>query len=173
MRTLLIFCFATVVSFSSCGQKKEEKEASSHKIVLPEKPLGWVSDFEKLFTASEINYLDSIIEVNERQTTNQLAVVTLALDSSYINNIESFDQISLRLFNQWSVGIKDKNNGIGILISTPLKFVRIEVGLGLESKLTDEEAKIIIDNFIIPEFKQGHYFNGILNALQEIFKETK
>ena len=175
MRTLLTFFVVSVISFSSCGQKEKKtaEKTKTNLIALPEKPLNWVSDFEGILKPSEIIYLDSIIELNEKQTTNQIAVVTLDFDSAYLHTIENYEQVSLRLFRQWGVGLKDKNNGIGILISPQLKMVRIEVGLGLEKKLTDEEAKIIIDSFFIPEFKKGNYYIGIKNGLQEVFKETK
>jgi uncharacterized protein len=71
------------------------------------------------------------------------------------------------------VGKKDKYNGIGILISINLRKIRIEVGYGLESKLTDEEAKKIVDTIIIPEFKNGNYYLGTLYGLKAILKEIE
>jgi len=132
-----------------------------------------VSDFDKIFTIDEAVRLDSIINAHEVKTTNEIAIVTLSLDSFQIKTPKDFDKFSLSLFKKWGVGKKDKNNGIGILISTNLKKIRIEVGLGLESKLTDQEAKKIIDLIILPEFKNGNYYIGVLKGLQQVFIEIE
>ena len=75
------------------------------------------------------------------------------------------------MFNAWGIGEKGKNNGIGVHMSPNLKMIRIEIGYGLNIKLTDEEAKQIIDRIIIPEFKNGNYFIGISKGLKAIFNE--
>ena len=99
MRHLLGFIVISFgLSFSSCGQEnkshnKEKDYSLSH--LIPEKPIGWVSDFEHIFTKTEINYLDSIIAKHKTQTTNELALVTLALDTFSIKTPEDFDQFSL------------------------------------------------------------------------------
>ena len=55
---------------------------------------------------------------------------------------------------------KNINNGIVFGIRTVLKTIRISNGYGIESKLTDVATKAITDSIIIPEFKQGNYFEG-------------
>lgn len=154
-------------------QKKNSKDTLPARSIIPEKPIGWISDFDRVFTLNEAAYLDSLINNHEIQTTNEIALVTLQLDSFQIKTPEDFDKFSLTLFKRWGVGKKDKNNGIGILISINLRKIRIEVGYGLESKLTDVEAKKIIDTIIIPEFKNGNYYLGTLYGLKAILKEIE
>jgi uncharacterized protein len=55
---------------------------------------------------------------------------------------------------------KEKNNGILILISTGHRRIRISNGYGIEKILSDTETKEIIDTIILPEFRNGEYFNG-------------
>ena len=87
--------------------------------------------------------------------------------------MEEFQEFSLELFNEWGVGKDEKDNGIVIVFSKKLRMIRIEVGEGLTTKLTDEEAKAIIDNLIIPAFKKTSYFDGILRGLSEIINEIQ
>jgi uncharacterized protein len=54
-----------------------------------------------------------------------------------------------------------------------LRKVRIETGIGLISKLTDADAKAIIDTAIVPYFKNGEYFKGVSAALDMIMKKIK
>ena len=140
---------------------------------IPKQPIGWVSDFENNFTEVQINFLDSVIAQHETETGDEIAIVTLQLDSVAIKSTEEFEALSLELFNQWGVGKNEKNNGVGIVFSKKLRKIRIEVGKGLESKLTDKEAKDIIDDIILPEFKKSNYYEGILKGLQEIIKEIR
>ena len=176
MRSLLLFLSLAILSFSSCGQKDKkivEEKPAKQEFVFPEKPIGWVSDFEKILTQSQVDFLDSIIQLHEKQTTNEIAVATYEPDTSDIKTIKDFDKFSSALFNKWGVGKKDKNNGVGILISIKFRKIRIETGLGLEAKLTSTESKNIIDTIILPEFKKEQYFSGILNGLNAIFKEIE
>jgi len=165
----------SLLSLSCKGQKteKEKEKISAIDLVIPEKSTGWVSDFEKILTEKQVAFFDSIISLHEQQTTNQVALVTCHLDTSIIHSASDFSQFSLTLFRKWGVGTKEKNNGIGILISTNLKRIRIEVGLGLETKLTNLEAQNIIDSLILPEFKKGDYFIGISKGLEAILSEIK
>ena len=179
MKSAPLDCILLILFFfPCCGQvdsiKKETEERDRiFGSLIPAKAIGWTSDFDNVFTKQEIIYLDSIIGKHEEQTSNEVAVVTLQLDSTSIKSSKDFDEFSLALFRKWGVGKKEKNNGIGILFSRNLRKVRIEVGYGLESKLTNQEAKNIIDTIIVPEFKKSNYFGGIANALKEIIKEIE
>jgi uncharacterized protein len=157
--------FLLSVSLPGWGQKLEE--------LIPSKPSGWVSDLENIFTREQAAYLEGIIGKYEERTSNEIAVVTLHLDSTTIHSAQEFEALSLLLFKKWGVGKKEKNNGIVILFSVHLRRIRIEVGYGLEGLLTDKMAKDITDTSITPEFKQGNYFTGIRQALERIFKEIE
>lgn len=148
-------------------------QTDKFKKLIPVVPLGWVSDYEKNFSNEQLNILDSIIILHEKETSNEIAIVTLEIDTTTIKSLEEFQEFGLELFNEWGVGKDEKNNGIVIVFSKKLRMIRIEVGEGLTTKLTDEEAKAIIDNLIIPEFKKTNYFVGILRGLSEIIKEIQ
>jgi len=171
-----LFCFIIVLSRPCLSQEKVKvnaKDTIPSNSLIPERPTSRVSDFENIFTVDESFVLDSLINVQEEKNSNEIAIITLRLDSTDINTSEEFDDFSLTLFNQWGIGKKEKNNGIGILISTNLRKIRIETGRGLIEKLTDEEAKKIIDTIIIPEFKKGAYYTGTLHGLKAILKEIE
>jgi uncharacterized protein len=61
----------------------------------------------------------------------------------------------------WGIGQKDKNTG-AILLAAPTEHkVRIEVGYGLEGELTNAISSTIINQDILPFFRQGNYEQGI------------
>jgi uncharacterized protein len=142
---------------------------SAYKIPFVIKPLGWTSDYENIFSKKQITELDSILTEFEKQTENEIAVVTI--DSSWTTD-EKFDSLISSITDFWGVGKKNSNNGIVIGISKGLKIIRINNEYGIQTKLTDNETKEIIDDIIIPEFKKGNYFEGtkkgILALMQKI-----
>lgn len=126
---------------------------------------GWVNDFEDIFTVQEENLLDSLIAVYEKRTTTEITIVSIPVDAT---PIDSFDQLTLKLANEWGVGKKDKNNGILIGISKGHRKMRIQVGFGLEETLSDQKTQDIINKVFIPYFKNNQYFNGVLEGTQAI-----
>lgn len=141
---------------------------STYKIPHIIKPLGWTSDYGHIFTDQQIVRLDSTLSNYEKRTGNEIAVVTF--DSSFIHE-ENFDSLVLGIHNLWGVGKIDRHNGILIGISTAKRRIRIDNGSGIVVKLSDKETKAIIDNIVVPEFKQGDYFDGVKNAIEEIMKK--
>ncbi|MEO7584619.1 MAG: TPM domain-containing protein [Ferruginibacter sp.] len=147
-----------------------ESVSSQYKLQFPTRALGWTSDFEHIFSSHQILELDSLISSFEKETTNEIAIVTI--ESSWATK-ESFDSLTMAIAKNWGVGKKHKNNGILIGISTQLRTIRIQNGYGIEAKLTDAETKKIIDDIIIPEFKKGNYFEGTKNGLLVLMQKVR
>lgn len=143
---------------------------SASKIRFPVKALGWTSDFENSFTSNQIIELDSIISSFENETTNEIAVVTIESSST---TKDEFDNLILTILNNWGVGKKGINNGIVIGISTGLRQIRISNGYGIEAKLSDAETKKIIDDMILPEFRNGKFFEGIKSGLLALMQKIR
>ena len=162
--TLLILIFLSLIQIGF-SQTMTEKPTN---FKFPDKN-GFVNDFENIFTSDQILELNQIIKKHEKETSNEIAVVTIMTYAPYDN---LFDY-SLDLGNYWGIGKKNKNNGVLIVFGKQIREIRIQVGYGLEKKLKDDEAKKIIDDVIIPEFKKGDYFSGIKKGLYEIIKEIK
>ena len=150
------------VELSNPSDSIEKRINLSHK--------GYINDYNNLFTNLEVNILDSIIATFEKQTSNEIVIVTF---DSATSNAENFNKFVDKLLNQWGVGKKVENNGILIGISKSLRKIRISNGYGIEKKITDGETKIIIDTLIIPEFKQGKYYEGTLLGLLAMMEKIK
>ncbi|HLK27940.1 MAG TPA: TPM domain-containing protein [Puia sp.] len=144
--------------------------SSKYTVQFPIRPLGWTSDFEHIFSREQISVLDSIIGKFKKETTNEIAIVTI--DSSWITK-EKFDSLILEIHNGWGVGRKNINNGIVIGICMGLRKIRISNGNGIVVKLSDAETKKIIDEIIIPEFKKGDYFEGTKKGLLELMQKVR
>jgi len=132
-------------------------------------PVGYVNDFEGVFSEEQKTELTKIITNFEKETSVEIVIVSITSYSPY----ENLFDYSLDLANHWGVGKKEKNNGIAIVFGMQIHEIRIQIGYGLEDVLADEEAKGIIDHTIIPEFMKGDVYSGIKRGLLEIIKELK
>jgi uncharacterized protein len=69
-----------------------------------------------------------------------------------------------KLFAKWGIGEKGKNNGVLLLASIDDRKLRIEVGYGLEGAINDAKAGRILDEQLIPAFKEQRYGVGLYQA---------
>jgi uncharacterized protein len=120
---------------------------------------GRVVDDADILSSSTRDTLTRLLAEHEKQTGNQVVVVTLkSLQGSTI------EQYGYQLGRAWGIGIKGKNNGALLIVSPNTHDVRIEVGYGLEGLLTDAQSKLIIENVMLPSFRKGDYDGGVLNG---------
>lgn len=124
---------------------------------------GRVNDYGNILNANEERQIEKFLYQNEQNTSSQ--VVLLTLKSLEGENLEDF---SMRVVDKWKIGQKKYDNGALLLVALAEKKVRIEVGYGLESTLTDLKTGYIIRNAITPEFKKGNYSQGIAKGLANI-----
>ncbi|MFZ5835017.1 MAG: TPM domain-containing protein [Pseudomonadota bacterium] len=101
----------------------------------------------------------------ERASKRQLVVVT-------VKDLQGFpiEDFGYRLGRAWGIGEKDKNTGAILLVAPNEREVRIEVAYGLEGELTDAISRAIIEQNILPAFKQDNYEQGIINGTAAILK---
>jgi len=130
-------------------------------------PKNYVSDYENIFTPAEEDSLNRLIASFEKETTNQVAVVSF--DTTMISK-QNFDPLTLQLARVWGIGQKEKNNGILIGICAGYKKMRIQNGTGIEKVLSGEATKAIVDSSFIPFFKQSDYFNGTVTGIHAIIQ---
>lgn len=130
---------------------------------VPQAPQGYVSDYSGLLGANQKQALNTFLNNYELQTTNQIFV-------GIFDSLEggSLEDISIRMAEQWKPGLKEKDNGVLLLIFIQDRKMRIEVGYGLEPVLTDLLANAIITNEIAPAFRKGDYYLGIKNAVYQM-----
>jgi len=124
-----------------------------------------VTDNAAIFTDTEVAVLTDKLTTFETETTTQIVVLTIT--SLRRETIEGY---ALDVFNKNKLGQKNVDNGILILFSKLDKKVRIEVGYGLESTITDALASRIIRHIMIPNFKEKQYFKGINEASNKIIE---
>ena len=128
----------------------------AQEVKIPSRGQGYVSDFASLLKPNDKLTIIKFASELEKKTTAQLAVVTI--QSTQPETIQGF---SVRLFDQWKIGQKDKDNGVLILIAVNDRKAWITTGYGLEGAIPDVIAQKIVQAKMIPYFKSGQYSQGI------------
>ncbi|KQZ80522.1 TPM domain-containing protein [Pseudomonas sp. Root562] len=121
---------------------------------------GRVVDNARMIEPAVREQLTQQLQAHEKSTGEQLVVVTL-------ENLQGTDiaDFGYQLGRYWGIGQKDKNNGALLIVARDERKLRIEVGYGLEDRLTDAQSSVIIHQVITPAFKTGNFSKGISDGV--------
>ena len=122
-----------------------------------------VTDITGTLSTSEQQSLTQQLQDITQKTRAQVAVLIVPSTGD-----DSIEQYATRVFDNWRLGDAKRNDGILIIVAWSDRTVRIQVGYGLEEKVTDALARDIIRSNMIPAFKQQKFAQGLelaINAL--------
>jgi uncharacterized protein len=129
---------------------------------------GYVNDYAGMVSPSARSKIEGELRTFEQSDSTQ--VVILTVPSLEGENIEEF---SIKVAEAWKIGQQQKDNGVLFVVSKQERKIRIEVGRGLEGKLTDLTAGRIIDQVIKPRFKQGDFDGGFITGVSALIDATR
>jgi len=144
---------------------------ASDEIPARPDPPRLVNDFTGTLSAGEVAQLESKL-VNFNDTTSTQIVVVM------VNSLGEYDkaQFADLLGEKWGVGYKGKNNGVVVLVKPKTAAsggeAFITAGYGLEAVVPDITIKQIIEDEMIPYFRENRYFEGIEAGTNILMKLT-
>lgn len=126
---------------------------------------GRVVDEARILSPAQKGEIEAKLSALETKTTDQFVVVTL-------NSLQGTDiaDYGYQLGRAWGIGQKGKNNGVLLIIAPNERAVRIEVGYGLEGDLTDAVTHLIIQNAILPRFRESDFAGGISRGVDDVIQ---
>ncbi len=77
---------------------------------------------------------------------------------------ETIEAYAVRVFEQWQPGRQGVDDGVLLVVAKDDRKVRIEVGYGLEGAIPDITAGRVIQEYLVPRFREGDYAGGIVDA---------
>ena len=129
---------------------------------------GRVTDAADLLDPAQEQALGAKLESLEKQTGRQLVVATIPDLQGY-----AIEDYGYQLGRTWGIGRKDVNDGALLIVAPNEKKVRIEVGYGLEPVLTDALSSVIIQQAILPHFRDGRMADGILAGADALIAQLQ
>ncbi|HXZ01635.1 MAG TPA: TPM domain-containing protein [Stellaceae bacterium] len=127
---------------------------------------GRVVDEAGILSASTRDALTQLLAQHEQQTRQQVVVVTLKSLQG-----ETIEDYGYRLGRFWGIGEKGRDTGALLIVAPAEHKVRIEVGYGLEDRLTDAISRTIIEQVILPAFRRGDVDGGIRDGVVAMLRD--
>jgi len=124
----------------------------------------YVTDMANILSSDTEREINRQIAELEAKNGSEIAVVTVPDTSPSITP----KKFATSLFNRWRIGKKGVNNGVLFLISQNERRVEIETGNGVREVLPDRSVAEIIQQEILPKFKQGDFDGGILTGTKAL-----
>jgi len=130
---------------------------------IPPAPARWATDEAGFLSADTVASLDARLEAFERETGHQVLL--------YIGRTTGGVPIegwAVKAFEAWKVGRKGLDDGLVLFVMAEDRKVRIEVGYGLEERVTDAQAFRVINDILVPGFRNGQQDAAVAEAVSSL-----
>ncbi len=124
-----------------------------------------VTDLTGTLNETQRGELEARIAAFEKRRGSQIAVLVLPTTKP-----EEIEQYSIRVAEAWKIGRKKVDDGLILVVAKDDRRLRIEVGYGLEGRIPDSMAKRVIDERITPRFRDGDYYGGIRDGVDQLIR---
>jgi len=115
-----------------------------------------VTDLTGTLTQQQSAALEQTLAEFEKRKGTQMAVLMLPTVKP-----EAIEQFGIRVGEAWKIGRKGVDDGLILIVAKEDRQLRFEVGYGLEGVMPDAIAKRVIEEDIVPRFRQGDFYGGI------------
>lgn len=137
---------------------------------IPDKPKNIseqtsVYDYYHLLSATEKNNLEQKLIRYSDTTSTQIVVAIISSTQG-----ENINYLGAQWGHKWGIGQAKEDNGVLILLAREDRRIAINTGYGVEHLLTDAMSRRIIENDIIPYFRQDDYYGGLNSGADAIFE---
>ena len=159
-KTGILFFLLSFMSVLSFGQSDIPEPSNPTKLYN-----NFSTAFPNFLSPSEAQQLELDLEEFAKQTSNQIVVIV-------IDDLAGYEPVEFaaKIGDKWKVGHEKEDNGIVLLIKpTGGKGDRktfIATGRGLEGAIPDYTCNEIVNNELLPNFKNEAYYEGITSALK-------
>lgn len=124
---------------------------------------GFIADEAHILSDGVKNDLNVTLLDLQKKSGADIAVVTLnSLDGT------SVEDTALQIGRTYKVGSREKLNGVVFLTAIDDREMRIEIGTGLENKISTDELSDIRDKDILPYYRQSDYQSGIARGTYQL-----
>jgi uncharacterized protein len=115
-----------------------------------------VTDLTGTLSVQQVDALERTLAEFESRKGAQIAVLMLPTTQP-----ETIEQYAVRVEEAWKLGRKGVDDSVLLVVAKNDRRLRFEVGYGLEGVLPDAAAKRVIEEDIVPRFRQGDFSGGV------------
>lgn len=119
-----------------------------------------VNDIAGILSPEQVAALEQKLVAYDDSTSTQFVLVLVPELGGW-----EISEFAYGIGDAWGVGQEGKDNGLVIALSRDDRKVFIATGRGLEGALTDVLTKRIVDNIMVPSFREGNFYEGLDRAI--------
>lgn len=124
-----------------------------------------VTDLTGTLSAEQASALEQTLAEFEKRKGTQLAVLMVPTVKP-----DAIEQYGIRVGEAWKLGRQGVDDGLILIVAKDDRQLRFEVGYGLEGVMPDAIAKRVIEEDIVPRFRQGDFYGGIRAGLDRAMR---
>ncbi|AXA83460.1 dehydrogenase [Lysobacter oculi] len=119
----------------------------------------YATDQTGTLDAAGVAALDANLRAFETRTGSQLVVLLVPTTGDL-----PIEDYALKVAEKNQIGRKKLSDGVLLLVAKDDRRARIEVGYGLEGAIPDATASRVIQEYLVPKFRQGDFAGGVTDA---------
>ncbi|SFT01326.1 TPM domain-containing protein [Sphingobacterium wenxiniae] len=128
----------------------------------------FVSNPDGILSYMTVGILDEMLQSLDSLTGAEYSIVVV---DDYVG--DSDFEFALNLFNTWGIGKKETNNGLLLFVAKNRREYRFISGYGMEGLFPDAYLKRVGGKYLVPNFREGNYDEGVLEATKVIIHVLK
>lgn len=136
---------------------------ASPDIVIPPSPQEWATDTAGFLSPSALEAINSQLRSYSQTTGRQVLVYIGKTTGGY-----PIEEFAVKVFAAWKVGRKGIDDGLVLFIMADDRKLRIEVGYGLEDRVTDAKASRVINEILVPRIQAGDRDGAVKGAVDSL-----
>ncbi len=134
------------------------------EVVNPRRSSGsYVSDGGTVLSPEYVRLIDGICRELQAKTTVEMAVVTI----SDLGGMQ-IEEFAVKLFRRFAIGAAGKDNGLLLLCARDDRWLRLEVGYGLEADIPDARASRLLEQNGLAFLRKGSFGRGLFMAARDV-----
>lgn len=160
---------ALALALAGCGGEAPAANAAAAAVARGFPALtGRVVDQAQLLTPADEQRLAAAAETVERETGAQFVIVTVPELGG-----RAIADYGVDLGRTWGIGRRGHDDGVLLIVAVAERQMRIEVGYGLERRITDPFAAKVIREQVRPRFQAGDFPGGISAGSEAIIARLR
>jgi len=133
------------------------------EIVIPPSPAQWATDTAGFLSPAVLETINARLQVFSERAGSQILVYIGRTTSGY-----PIEEFAVKTFAAWKVGRKGLDDGLVLFIMAEDRKIKIEVGYGLEDKVTDARASQVLNNILVPRIRTGDQDGAVPAAVEAL-----
>lgn len=127
---------------------------------------GLVTDAANLLSPEHEQALTTQLEQAEKATATQVVVATVSDLGG-----QDITVFARNLATRWRIGHEHMDDGVLVLVATNERKARISVGSSIQHRLSDTASQRIMDEQMVPRFKEADYAGGLAAGIRALVEQ--